>query len=246
MPNLQGTSLFVSVLTGLSVSFLHAAIPTHWLPFVLAHRSQGWSFRKTLAVTALAGSFHVLTTALLGILIVTLGLALDNYLGVYFPVLASTSLMTVAAYYLIRQLRGHEHLHGPLHSPGSDRHHESFIMRSDSSEKSTEFQGRTSSTVYKKLPSDRVVIVGLVSLLLFSPCEGFLPVYFAGIRHGWCGFAVLSLILLAGTLSGMLLFTSLSLLGLARFDLKRLHDSEGYIMAAVLFLLGLAVLFIEQ
>ena len=33
--------------TGFTVAFFHAAIPTHWLPFVLVSRARGWSRGKT-------------------------------------------------------------------------------------------------------------------------------------------------------------------------------------------------------
>ena len=41
--------------TGFTVAFFHAAIPTHWLPFVLVSRARGWSRGKTLAVSTFAG-----------------------------------------------------------------------------------------------------------------------------------------------------------------------------------------------
>ncbi|MEI6862445.1 MAG: hypothetical protein WCL04_09365, partial [Verrucomicrobiota bacterium] len=41
--------------TGFTVAFFHAAIPTHWLPFVLVARARGWSRAKPLAVTFCAG-----------------------------------------------------------------------------------------------------------------------------------------------------------------------------------------------
>jgi nickel/cobalt exporter len=37
--------------TGFTVAFFHAAIPTHWLPFVLV--GGHWNRAKTLLVTAL-------------------------------------------------------------------------------------------------------------------------------------------------------------------------------------------------
>ena len=40
--------------TGFSVAFFHAAIPTHWLPFVLTARVQKWNKSKTLLITTLA------------------------------------------------------------------------------------------------------------------------------------------------------------------------------------------------
>ena len=53
--------------TGFTVAFFHAAIPTHWLPFVLVSRARGWSRGKTLAVATLAGLGHVAITSLLGL-----------------------------------------------------------------------------------------------------------------------------------------------------------------------------------
>ena len=45
-------------ITGFSIAFFHAAIPTHWLPFVLTARAQRWSRSKTLTITALAATGH--------------------------------------------------------------------------------------------------------------------------------------------------------------------------------------------
>jgi nickel/cobalt exporter len=48
---MQSTVLTTIAATGFSVAFFHAAIPTHWLPFVLVSRARGWSrSAKTLAV----------------------------------------------------------------------------------------------------------------------------------------------------------------------------------------------------
>ena len=74
-------------ITGFSVAFFHAAIPTHWLPFVLTARARGWSRAKTLAVTALAGAGHVLVTTLIGLVIAWFGFQLDEkiLIGICFP-----------------------------------------------------------------------------------------------------------------------------------------------------------------
>src|SRR4051812_50179883 len=41
--------------TGFTVAFFHAAIPTHWLPFVLVARARGWRRGKGPAGTAGGG-----------------------------------------------------------------------------------------------------------------------------------------------------------------------------------------------
>ena len=71
------TVLTTIAFTGFTVAFFHAAIPTHWLPFVAAGRAQRWTHTKTLLITALAGTGHVLATALLGSIVTILGVALS-------------------------------------------------------------------------------------------------------------------------------------------------------------------------
>ena len=39
---------------GFAAAFLHAALPTHWLPFVLVGRAQSWRTSRTLGAVVLA------------------------------------------------------------------------------------------------------------------------------------------------------------------------------------------------
>lgn len=125
------TFLLPIAATGFAVAFAHAAIPTHWLPFVLAGRGQGWSKGKTLAVVALCGLGHVLFTTALGVLVVWLGIETSRATGEIFPWIAGGALIAIGAYYLWRQARGgghgHHHFagghsHGD-HDHGHDHHH---------------------------------------------------------------------------------------------------------------------------
>jgi threonine/homoserine/homoserine lactone efflux protein len=103
-------------LTGFSIAFFHAAIPTHWLPFVITARAQRWNRNKTICVTALAGTGHVLFTALLGVLIAWFGIALHDRIGAWFPWIAGGALLLFGLFYVYRQLSGagcgHSHLFG--------------------------------------------------------------------------------------------------------------------------------------
>lgn len=103
--------------TGFGVAFFHSAVPTHWLPFVLTARIQRWSAGQTLAVTALAGSGHVLITALLGFGITWLGLRLSGSAGAWFARAAAAIVFAAALFYAWRQFRGHHHAHAE-HAPG--------------------------------------------------------------------------------------------------------------------------------
>ena len=51
---------------GFVAAFLHAVLPTHWLPFVLVGRAQGWGMGRTLGAAAAAGIAHIVSTAVVG------------------------------------------------------------------------------------------------------------------------------------------------------------------------------------
>src|ERR1043166_73568 len=107
------TGLFMAIaITGFTVAFLHAAIPTHWLPFVVAARAQKWHSTKTLLVTGIAGTGHVLFTTGLGVLVAWGGIAINAKWGRTFPLIAGGALIAVGLFYVISQLNGrHAHVH---------------------------------------------------------------------------------------------------------------------------------------
>ena len=239
----MNNTIFVSIAgTGFVIAFLHAAIPTHWLPFVLAGRGQGWSRSKTLAVTALAGSGHVLFTTALGVLVAGLGIAVDRWTGNVFPWIAGGTLVAFGLFYLIRQARGTGHHHGE-HGHHHQREDTASAQRhthDHAHAHEPESAGAAART------SDRAAILGLFTLLTFSPCEGFLPVYLSGVAYGWMGFVVLSAVLASATLVGMMAFTWLTLVGLERLRLAFLQRYENGVLGGLLCLLGVAVLLFER
>jgi nickel/cobalt transporter (NicO) family protein len=188
------------VVTGFTVAFLHAAIPTHWLPFVVAARAQRWDLAKTLVVTAVAGSGHVLFTTALGVLVAGGGIALNAKWSRAFPIIAGTALILVGLVYLLRQLKGsHGHVH--LFSGHSHHEHDSHLHHYDSHEyydqhdhghdpNKERMEFETIEREWSRRRSDLAVIVGLFALLTFSPCEAFLPVFLIGskIRLAWIRF----------------------------------------------------------
>jgi nickel/cobalt transporter (NicO) family protein len=213
-------------------------MPTHWLPFVLTSRVQQWNRPKTIAITALAGTGHVLVTALLGFFITWFGTSLSKTVSDWFPRIAGGALLLFGLYYLVRQISGrghvhfgypHEHLH---EADGPEHHHHD--------EHEHEHEGPPVRT------SDRTAILSLLAFLTFSPCEGFLPIYVSGIRYGWKGFALLTGILSFGTVAGMVVFTSLTLAGLGKVKLGVLEKYESALMAVLLCLIGVLILVFER
>ncbi len=220
--------LLVSILsTGFAVAFLHGALPNHWLPFVLVGRRQGWATGKTLAITALAGLGHAAVTMLLGLLLVALGLAVGDRLGPALPLAAGGLLILFGVYYLANHARG-----GHVHLP--------FIGRLAPA------HGQFDDGAPAAAVSDRAAVLGLLAILALSPCEAFIPVYLSGLRFGWAGFGVLSLVLAAAAMTSMVGLTGLSLAGVGWLGKRRTERYEGLVLGGALCLLGVLVILLER
>ena len=94
--------------------------------------------------------------------------------------------------------------------------------------------------------SDRVAIGSLLTLLTFSPCESFLPVYVSGVRYGWIGFVLLTAILSIATVLGMVIFTWLTLSNLEKLNLRFLEKYESGIIGGLLCTLGILIIVVEH
>jgi nickel/cobalt transporter (NicO) family protein len=239
---MQSTVLTTVAATGFTVAFLHAAIPTHWLPFVLVARARKWGRAKTIAVTTVAGLGHVALTGLLGLLIAWFGFQLDEHIGELFPWVAGGLLLAFAGFYFWRQWTGtgicHHHAPGSHHHPGEHCGHEK-----ENSHWQEELKG---SPLVSSTAGEWAAIGGLFVMLTLSPCEGFLPVYLSGVQFGWRGFVVLSVILAVATLAGMTLFTWLALVGFERFRLKTFERYEAGLLGTLFAVLGVLLIFLER
>lgn len=198
-----------------AAAFLHAVLPTHWLPFVLVGRGQGWSPRQTLGAAALSGLVHVAVTVAAGVLVVIVGVEIDKRFNGALSAISAGILILLGLYFLLSRRKGVERVHTQT-EPGAP---------------------------VRRFASDRAALASLVAVLAFYPSEAFLPVYLRGAEYGWSTFLVLSLILAAATLLGMLLFTAIALAGASRLKLERWERYERLVLALVLFGLAGLILF---
>lgn len=105
--------------TGFTVALLHAAIPTHWLPFVMIGRARDWSRRRTLAAVALAGGGHILATTILGVSLARFGWELSERFHEMFHGAVAVLLVGLGAWLAFRAPhgRGCSHCEGRKHIP---------------------------------------------------------------------------------------------------------------------------------
>jgi nickel/cobalt transporter (NicO) family protein len=227
---MNNSVLTTIAVTGFTIAFFHAAIPTHWLPFVLTARAQHWNRSKTLVITAIAATGHACFTATLGLIVAWLGIVLSARIGALFPWIAGGALISFGLFYLIRQLTGHTHTHLHLGNPGHSHDH-------------SRRHGERRVPFSK---SDLAAIASLLALLTFSPCEAFVPVYVSGIRYGWYGFALLTIILTIATIAGMVVFTGLALTGIEQVKLRSFEKYEAGVMGLLLCAVGVLIILFEQ
>lgn len=108
----------VLALGAIGVGALHTIAPDHWVPFVALARAQGWSRRRTAAITALCGFGHVSVSVVLGVLALFFGFEVLHLVGQRMEAVAGLLLIGFGLLYAVRGLRhaGAAHLHGHHHA----------------------------------------------------------------------------------------------------------------------------------
>ena len=220
--------LFLTIATtGFGVAFLHAALPTHWLPFALTAKARKWTNAKTLWVTFAAATAHVLFTTLLGALAFWGGKELSEEAHEIFHWIAGGVLVLLGIWLIIRQIRGKGHGHFHLLGKHGEEVHDH------------DYDQHCIDREIKERKANTLTAGGLVLMLTFSPCESFLPVYLSGSAYGWTGFMMLSGVLLIATVGAMVLFTALARMGVDRLHPGLLERYENGVLGTLLVILGI-------
>lgn len=210
--------MFELFIGSLTLSILHALIPSHWLPFIAIGKTENWSKIETLKVTAVSGFAHVLSTILIGIIIGLIGYEISNLAETLTHLLAPLILFLVGIIYIILYLR-HAHTH---------RHLEEDMNKIESKTKSA-------------------IILTLITAMFFSPCIELQAYYFNAGLYGWQGILLVSLVYLVITISGMVILVYIGQAGINRLNtkLKFLDKRENLITGIIFIVLAVFVYFVE-
>ena len=127
----MSNELFVLMITALSIAFFHTIFgPDHYVPFVVLAKARKWSYLRTSWVTFLCGVGHVMSSVVLGLIGIALGLAV-SHLEIFESVRgnwAGWAMIAFGIVYLIYGIRSavrnkpHQHLH--FHSDSKVHEHE--------------------------------------------------------------------------------------------------------------------------
>ncbi len=220
--------LMTIAVSGFGVASLHAALPTHWLPFALTARAQQWSAGKTLGVVLAAASAHVIFTITLGFLVFKGGAELSHETHELFHSLSGGLLVLLGVWFIFRQISGKRHGHTHLlGNHGTEMHDHDY----DEHCLEREVEERKGSGL---------TIGALLMMLTLSPCESFLPIFLTGAPFGLDGFLILSLVLLVATVGAMSILTMIARAGVEKIKIGLLEKYENGALGVVLVVLGTA------
>lgn len=212
----MGDHLTVLLSSAVAIALTHTLMgPDHYIPFIVMARAGDWSRRKTYWITTLCGVGHVLSSVLLGLIGVALGIALGKLeeiessrgaLAAWGLILFGTGYGLWGLYRAWRR-RGHPHPHP--------------------------------DQVVSMTPWI------LFTIFAFGPCEPLIPLLmFPAAEHSLWGVALVSAIFGAVTIATMLLMVALGVRGVSLLRWgwmeRYTHALAGLVIAAS----GLAIQFL--
>lgn len=99
----------------LTISILHALIPSHWIPILAFEKKFSWTRQQTLRITIISALAHALSTVLLGIAIGLLSFKVTKEYEHISTIVSSVILIVLGLVFIIRH---HKHNHFHLHNEG--------------------------------------------------------------------------------------------------------------------------------
>src|SRR5574341_34724 len=228
----------LTVLTGTaaSIAFIHTVFgPDHYLPFVVLAKSRAWPLRKTILVTALCGIGHVLSSVVLGLIGVTLGLALASLqtIEAVRGEIAAWGLIAFGLLYglwgLRRAYRNRPHQHWHSHDRLSLHSHEHTHQEEH---------------LHPHLQENKVNLTPWVLFIIFAfgPCEPLIPlVMYPAAQHSLIGTIWVAGVFGTVTIGTMLLVVLSSTLGIAKISFGRLERFSHALAGGTIAMSGITI-----
>ncbi len=105
--------IYQLIIGTLTISILHALIPSHWLPILVFEKKFAWTKIQTYRITIIAALLHALSTVILGIVIGFLSLEFNKYFEDFSKYFSAGILIVLGLIFIVRH---HKHNHFHLHN----------------------------------------------------------------------------------------------------------------------------------
>ena len=224
--------------TAVAIGFAHTILgPDHYLPFIVLSEAKKWTLKKTMFITFLCGLGHVLSSVVLGLIGVAVGISVNRLVDIesFRGSIAAWLFIAFGLVYMIISIRNliknrkhshiHHHIGGENHSHEHDHHmehthvHETDVVR-------------TTPWI-------------LFLIFLFGPCEPLIPILmYPAAENNIPGAVLVSVLFSVVTISTMMGVVLAFKLGFSRINLKPVERYSHLFAGAMIFLSGIAIQFL--
>jgi len=208
--------LTVLIIASASIAFFHTVLgPDHYLPFIVMAKSGKWSLKKTSLVTILCGLGHVLSSVVLGIVGIVMGIALFKLeaFEAFRGNLAAWGLIGFGLIYTLwgirRAVRNKPHVHIHNHDDGIKHEHTHSHADSHLHPHTEESKGNVTPWV-------------LFVIFLFGPCEPLIPL----LMYPAAKISISGTVIVAATFSVVTITTMLGIVLVSTFGISLLPFSK--------------------
>lgn len=230
--------LTVLMITAASIGFFHTLFgPDHYLPFIVMAKARKWSILKTSWITLLCGLGHILSSVVIGLVGIALGITVSklNAVESFRGGLAAWMLTAFGLVYFIwgirRAVKNRPHTHWHAHSNQTEhlhphKHSDDHLHVHDAE------KGNITPWI-------------LFTIFLFGPCEPLIPLlmYPAAANSLW------GLVLITGIFGSVTIITMLSVViisswGINFLPLRKLERFTHALAGGAILACGLAIIFL--
>jgi nickel/cobalt transporter (NicO) family protein len=234
----MNNSLAILSFTAISIGFIHTILgPDHYLPFIVLSQAKKWSSRKTMIVTFFCGIGHVLSSVILGLIGIAVGISVTKLVSVesYRGNIAAWLFVAFGLVYMIISIRNlikkkkhshsHFHFNGEKHSHEHDHQNEHTHIHQEDTFKTTPWV--------------------LFLIFVFGPCEPLIPlVMYPASKNNFHGAVVVAILFSITTIATMMTIVLAFNLGLNKINLKPVEKYSHLIAGTMIFASGLAIIFL--
>lgn len=231
--------LTVITITAASIGLFHTLLgPDHYLPFIVMARARKWSLARTTCITVLCGTGHVLSSVVLGIIGIALGISI-NKLGAVESFRGGIAVWVLIAFgagyfvwgvFLSRRNRPHKHwhAHGDTSMPIHKHKHSKDQLH-----------------VHKGEKTKNLTPWILFTIFVFGPCEPLIPLLiYPAARSSTFGLALVTGVFGVVTIATMLSIVILLSLGANLLPMGRLERYTHALAGAIICFCGIAIRFL--
>jgi nickel/cobalt transporter (NicO) family protein len=231
-------SLTLISLTAVSLGFFHTLLgPDHYLPFIVLSEAKKWNLKKTLMITFLCGTGHVMSSVILGLIGIAVGFSVHKLVDFesFRGNIAAWLFIAFGLVYMIISIRNlhkkrrhthsHFHLHEGIHVHDHNHQQEHSHIHDANLVKTTPWI--------------------LFIIFVFGPCEPLIPILmYPAAQNNIPGAIIVSLLFSAVTIATMMSIVLAFKMGLSKINLKPVEKYSHLIAGAMIFFSGIAIQFL--